>query len=64
MSYESDLDDLMRERKARKSGDAVPSGSNGVALGKIDVKHIAVPANKVIHLPDGTVIVREKGSDT
>lgn len=62
MSYESDLDDLMRERKARQSGETTPSG-NGVAIGKIDVKHIAVPANKVIHLPDGTVIVREKGSD-
>jgi len=56
MGYSSDLDELMAMRK-KKSDNA---SSDGVAIGRIDVKRVAVPASSVVKLPDGTVIVRDK----
>lgn len=57
MSYSSDLDDLMSARRKKSDGTA---DSNGAAIGRIEVKKVAVPASRVIKLPDGTVIVRDK----
>ena len=56
MSYSSDLDELMAARRKKK--DDGEGSSKGVAIGRIDVKKVAVPASSVVKLPDGTTIVR------